>query len=929
MGRKKDTDTSNSKTGNNSSTIEILKDFFTELIERTIDAIVVLDGLKIVDINNRALALFKAKKEEFIGKSLLVFSSKFQDNNISLFSKISEVVKELQKKDSIHYEWKFLKSDGTSFYASVSLTRIKQLGEKFAMAVIRDIDEFKKAEITLKENEERYRTIVENSAEVIFRLTPEWKFAYINETFKTLLGYELTALSDKTIFDLIFSEKREEFVKKLKELNPFEAKVHYFEIPIVSKDAQLFWFGFNLKFILKAGYLYRVQVSGLNITETKKLETIRQVFFNISHTLLKQITLEELYREIHQNVAKLIPAKNFYIALYDSETEIISFPYFIDEYDEPPKPRKLRRGLTEYVLRSSKPFLATKESYLELARQGEIELIGELPVDWLGVPLRTQGKTIGVIAVQSYDKEIRYDEQSKDILSYVSQQIALAIEKKKSDEELSNSLSLLSSTLESTEDGILVVDLEGKIKLYNKRYLELWEIPEDVLKQKKHGVILDFVYEKLKDPAYYIKRINMLYDFPEEKASDILELQDGRIFERFTQPQYLGDKIIGRVWSYRDITEKEKALRKVEYEKNLLHTLMDNIPDTIYFKDKDSRFIRINKAQAKVLGILREEDAIGKTDFDFFNKETALEAFNDEMKIIQTGKPMINKIEKVIRENGETFWASVTKVPTYDEFGNITGIVGVSRDITQQKEAEEKLRKYSEELKELNATKDKFLSIIAHDLKSPFSTLLGFLDLLRAESENLPPEELNQFISHAYESGMKVFRLLENLLEWAHLQKGKVMVSPEKFDLRTHGDESVEILLDKAKEKNLEIINSIPEGITVFADKNMIQTVIRNLTNNSIKFTEPGGKIELNAKLEKDFVTVTISDTGVGMDEETKAELFRLDSHHSSIGTAGESGTGLGLIICKDMIEKNGGKIWVESELGKGTTFYFTLPVAS
>ncbi len=906
--------------------IQIIRNFYLSIVERTKDAIVLLDGLKIIDVNKGTLNLFKVKKSEIIGKSPINFSPKYQNVNEPSTKKAMAIIKELQKENSVSYEWRFIKKDKTPFYTSVTLTSLPALGDKYAMALIRDIDYLKKAEKQLLENEERYRTIVENSAEIICRLTPEWKFSYINETFKTLLGYELGAIKEKAIWDLIFSEKREEFISKFKELNPFEEASYYYEVPIISKDAQLFYFGLTIKFIFKKGYLFRIQISGLNISERKKLETIREVFFNISHTLLKKITLDELYKEIHQNVAKLIPAKNFYIALYDEETETISFPYFIDEFDEPPKPRKLRRGLTEYILRTGKPFLATKDSYMDLAHKGEIELIGELPVDWLGIPLKTQGKTIGVIAVQSYYKEIRYDEQSKEILSYISQQIALAIEKKKSEEELSSSLSLLSSTLESTEDGILVSDLNGKIKLFNKRYADLWKLPEDLLNQKNHGAILEFVHEQLKDPVQYLNRTNMLYDFPEERAWDEIEFIDGRIFERFTQPQYLAEKIIGRVWSYRDITEKEKALRKVEYEKNLLHTLMDNIPDSIYFKDKDCKFIRINRGQAKMLGILREEDSIGKTDFDFFKKEIAIEMFNDETRIMETGKPIINKIEKIEKEDGDIIWVSATKVPTYDEFGNVTGIVGVSRDITQIKEAEEKLRKYSEDLKELNATKDKFLSIIAHDLKSPFSTLLGFLDLLRSEAPSLPPEELNQFIGHAYNSGMKVFKLLENLLEWAYLQKGKVVVTPEEFDLRTHGDESVEILLDKAKEKGIEIINSIPEGIKVFADKNMIQTVIRNLTNNSIKFTEPGGKIEMNAEANDDFVTVTIADTGVGMSPETKAELFRLDAHHTSVGTAGESGTGLGLIICKDMVEKNGGEIRVESELGKGTTFYFTLP---
>ncbi len=907
------------------ATSETIKSFYLDVIERTNDAVILMDGFRVIDVNKGALKLFKVKKKDIVGQTPFSFSPEYQEENLTSSAKAKEIIKELKKKDSFSYEWKFLKKNGETFYASVTITKVPLIGKKHTMAIVRDIDYFKKTEQTLKENEERYRTIVESSAEIIFRLTPDWKFVYINETFRTFLNYELEEVKNKTLFDLIFSEKRKELTEKFKSLNQFNESSYYLEVPIISKDAQLFWFGLTVKFIFRKGYLFRIQISGLNITERKKLETIREVFFNISHTLLKQVTLEELYKTIHQNVAKLIPAKNFYIALYNDNTGIMSFPYFIDEYDQPPKPRKLRRGLTEYVLRVSEPFLATKDSVLELANKGEIEVIGELPVDWLGVPLKTQGKTIGVIAVQSYDKEIRYDEQSKDILGYISQQIALAIEKKKSEEELSNSLSLLSSTVESTQDGILVTDLNGNIKLFNRKFVELWNIPDDLLKEKKHGLILEYVQEKLKNPLQFLNCVNNLYNLKDEKEWSVWEFKKGKIFECFTQPQLLGNKIIGRVWSYRDVTEKEKALRKVEYEKNLLHTLMDSIPDAIFFKDKDCRFIRINKAQTKFLGIAREKEAIGKTDFDFLEESLALESFNDETKIMRTGKPVINKLEKITLANGTTLWLSTTKVPTYDNFGNVTGVVGISRDVTQIKETEEKLRKYSEELKELNSTKDKFLSIIAHDLKSPFSTLLGFLDLLRSEAPNLSKDELDQFVQHAYNSGMKVYKLLENLLEWAYLQKGQVVVSKAEFYLKAHADHSIDILLERAKEKEIKIINKIPEGIKVFADPNMIQTVIRNITNNAIKFTKRGGRIVLSAKEEQDFVTVSIKDNGIGMPPEVQKEIFRLGFHHTSKGTAGEVGTGLGLIICKDMIDKNGGNIWVESKVGKGTTFYFTL----
>ena len=243
------------------------------------------------------------------------------------------------------------------------------------------------------------------------------------------------------------------------------------------------------------------------------------------------------------------------------------------------------------------------------------------------------------------------------------------------------------------------------------------------------------------------------------------------------------------------------------------------------------------------------------------------------------------------------------------------------------KETEATLRQYSEELKELNATKDRFMSIIAHDLKSPFGTLLGFLELIREDFEQLTKDELRNFIMMSHESAKKIFNLLQNLLEWAYMQKGQIKFEQVELKLKPLVDETTEVLHDRAKEKGIDIVNEVDNDVKIKADKSMIQTVIRNITNNSIKFTDKGGKITISSSFtDDDMVKVSIADTGIGMDEETKSKLFKLDTHHTSKGTQGESGTGLGLIICMEMVEKNGGAIWVESEPGKGSTFYFTVP---
>jgi signal transduction histidine kinase/ligand-binding sensor domain-containing protein len=252
------------------------------------------------------------------------------------------------------------------------------------------------------------------------------------------------------------------------------------------------------------------------------------------------------------------------------------------------------------------------------------------------------------------------------------------------------------------------------------------------------------------------------------------------------------------------------------------------------------------------------------------------------------------------------------------------------QQIIKQKEEllsqQEVLVKMNNELNALNVSKDKFFSIIAHDLKNPFSTIIGFSEILKEGMRTDDAVEIKQSALMINNSAIQTYRLLENLLEWANTQRGKIVFNPVNLDLNEILDEEFNMLSDTASTKNIDLTRSIPENLTVFADKNMIKTIMRNLISNAIKFTHKNGKVEVAAITENHQVKISVSDTGIGMNVETIAKLFRIDSDLSTPGTENEKGTGLGLFLCKEFIEKHSGKIWVESEPGKGSIFRFVLP---
>ncbi len=230
-------------------------------------------------------------------------------------------------------------------------------------------------------------------------------------------------------------------------------------------------------------------------------------------------------------------------------------------------------------------------------------------------------------------------------------------------------------------------------------------------------------------------------------------------------------------------------------------------------------------------------------------------------------------------------------------------------------------------LVELNATKDKFFSIISHDLKSPFMSLMAISNLIGESGGKFSPSELTDFGRELKKTTDNTYKLLENLLEWARLQQDRIEVNQDKNDLMAIVRNSIDLFQNMAKQKGVRLINRALPETTVVADTKMITTVMRNLISNAIKFSNEGGQIVISSQIVNDsFVEIAIADTGLGIDEDGQKKLFRIDREYQRKGTGGENGTGLGLILCKEFVERNGGKIWVESEEGKGSIFRFRLP---
>ncbi len=511
-------------------------------------------------------------------------------------------------------------------------------------------------------------------------------------------------------------------------------------------------------------------------------------------------------------------------------------------------------------------------------------------------------------------------DEKKKITHFVAIKVDITEKKKLEDE-----LRLANEIISNMDEGVYLIRAGDEIIVYtNPKFDKMFGYePGELI--GKHVSIVNAPSEKS----------------PEETAKEIIDVlnknsvwkgdtrnikKDGTQFYCYASVSKYHHSVFGDVWIavHQDITERKQAEDSLKKQQEEQQIILDSLPAWIFFKDTENKFIRVNKTLADLMGMSKEQ-LEGKSLFDIYPKDQAEAFWKDDKEVIASAKPKVNIIEPMQSPKGY-LWVQTDKIPYRNNRGEIVGIIGFTIDITERKNAEDKIQKMNEELKELNSTKDKFFSIVAHDMKTPFQGLLGYSQILSDEYETLTEEERREFIKSIDELSKNTYELLDNLLIWSRIQTGRIIFYPNVFNLNQELSTTVSLLTQTARNKNITIDYLIDKKTFVNADINMISMVVRNLIANAIKFTKRGGKIIISSKRLEKFVEISVVDNGVGIKKEDQKDLFNIGQNISTKGTEGEEGTGLGLILCKEMIRMHGGKIWVESEVGNGSNFIFSIP---
>jgi PAS domain S-box-containing protein len=408
-----------------------------------------------------------------------------------------------------------------------------------------------------------------------------------------------------------------------------------------------------------------------------------------------------------------------------------------------------------------------------------------------------------------------------------------------------------------------------------------------------------------------------------------IKMADNRYFEAMSMFKSFTDPFTNKpmcIFAILDFTTQKMKEEIIKDSENRFKNMANTAPVMIWISDVNGLFSFVNKIWLEYSG----GELGSQLGMNWLNNVHP----GDLQKMLTDYQKSLNKKEPFSIEfrfkdkNGNYNWMLIRGKPRFGQENIYMGFIGSCINIQDQKDIEARISDLNDELLQTISSRDKFFSIISHDLRSPLGGLMGILDILNSSYDSMEEAEKKEIISDATLVSRTTFTLLENLLEWSRIQTGTIYYQPENLKINQLVKNIFTLYAQNFKSKNININNSTKSDHLIFADKSMTETILRNLISNSIKFTNPGGTVSVSSKIEKELMIIQVKDSGVGMESEDIEKLFKGQITISTKGTSKESGTGLGLIICKEFVEKQKGKIWVDSKKNEGSTFNFSLPIA-
>ena len=717
----------------------------------------------------------------------------------------------------------------------------------------------------LLQSEEMYRNLVESMNDIIYEIDNQGVITYMSPVFEKVAGYAIQEVIGRNFLSLIHADDRPWLMEYLQKSD--EIRYDYIEFRGITKDGDIRWFHSKPRSIRKNGEVTGKSGVMVDITQQKRAEEALRESEEALNDAQELAGLGNWETDLKSG--ETIWSRNF--------SRLFGIPSNVK-----PSYELLRKYIHPEDLLKSDKIYAT-EVKLKAAVEFEHRIVlPEQKIRWLKhivKPVIRKGKMTGI---------------KGSVIDYT------ATKEKEFQIRMQNDR--LRAMMQATPDLVFINDKNGVCREYFTNGSNKTFLPEDQVVGSDLNMVFGenagFHLEKITEALTTGNLVTYEYTMPNGNDTDYYE----------SRLRPFGEDVL--VFT-RDITENRKANRQIR----ILSQAMEQSPISIVVTDLKGRIEYVNPWFAHLTGYT-EEELIGNNPRVLKSGRHNHDFYADLWREIRNGRLWKGQIQNR-KKNGEFYWESAIIAPVKNEYGEITNFIGLKEDITDKVKSEQLL-------KESIFTRDRLFSIIAHDLRGPIGNLIPMIEMVAgdyAKDEAMRAE----LLSDMRKAAINTFDLLENLLNWARFQSNAIDVKPSNFNLAEVIHDIVELYSSSANLKSIRIDKKLDNTLTVHADIDSLKLVVRNLLYNSIKFTPRNGVITLSAYSQGTDVFVEIADNGVGMTPEVVANLFKTDFSHSTYGTNYEKGSGLGLMLCKEFVEKNGGTIHVESKLGEGSRFVFSL----
>jgi len=857
---------------------------FQGLFNSSPDAVVLIDphssniSWPIVDCNEAACQMNGYTRDELVGHSIDVLNT-----TVGTPDERVAYIENLRHNGTMRVETTHRHKDGHFISVEVATTIVISGGHELVLGIDRDITERKLVEDKLRESEKRYNALFERSLDLVYVCDFEGHFIDANNAALKLLGYKKEEIGSLNFTSLLSEDQLPLAFKVTQEIRETGMQKDLVEFRLKCKNGKELHIESKGSAVMSNGITVAVQSIARDITERKRTEEALQKSELKYRDMVEQIIDVIFTTDIRGTITYISPTVKS-LGGYSTE-EMIGHP--LAEFLDPAYVQNVQEQFQKIMSGKCEPF-----EYRAKTKSG-----GYCWVRSSSRPILEGNKPVGLRGVLTDITELKQKEEM---------------------------LNLLHHTIKCIGECISVTDIHDRILFVNQAFLNTYGyVDEEVIGKQIDILRADTT---IKDDSIF--KSTELGGWQGELLN---KKKDGTVFPiSLTTSIVYGEKHqpVAHVGIAADITERKRVAATLEKERNLLRTLMDNIPDMIYFKDVESRFTQVNPALAQHLGMSNSEEAVNKSDFDFFSEEHARKAYEDEQTIIRSGEPMIGMEEKETWSGGKEGWVSTTKMPLRNLDGQIVGTFGVSRDISKGKQTEKELKEAKETAEAAVKAKSDFLAVMSHEIRTPMNGVIGMTDLL-ARTE-LTPEQ-SDYVETIQVSGETLLTVINDILDFSKIESNKIELEEEPFELNVCIEEVFDLHAPRAQQKNIDLMYRIDPEIPQFivGDRLRLRQILYNLVGNAVKFTEKGEiiiSVGLNSQNEKSLeLLFAVKDTGIGIPTPKIEKLFKPFSQADSSTTRKYGGTGLGLAISMRLVELMGGHIRAESVVGEGSTFTFTI----